>query len=395
MNNIQLIATTTFGLEAVVKHEVTQLGYDISYVENGKVVFNADELAICRSNLWLRSAERVRLIIGEFKATSFEELFENTKALPWSEWIPEDAQFPVEGKSVKSKLYSVPDCQAIVKKAVVESLKKTYKNQWFEETGAMFKIEVALLKDVATLTIDTSGAGLHKRGYRPLISGAPLKETMAAAMIQLSRWKPDRVLIDPFCGSGTIPIEAALIGKNIAPGINRNFASDEWPRVSKKLWSEARKEAHDLANYDQQLKIIGTDIDERMINIARKNAYEATVDTDIHFQTQPFNQIQSKKKYGYTIFNPPYGERLGDADEIKKLYREMGQVLKKLDTWSHYILTSYEDFEIDFGRKADKNRKLYNGNIKTYFYQYFGPRPPKAKAITIEGEANTENDVDA
>ena len=249
----------------------------------------------------------------------------------------------------------------------------------------------ALLKDVATLTIDTTGPGLHKRGYRPLISEAPLKETMAAAMIQLSRWKPDRILIDPFCGSGTIPIEAALIGKNIAPGINRNFVSEGWSRVPKQLWSEVRKEAHDLANYDQPIKIIGTDINEKMIQIARKNAYEAMVDTDIHFQTLPFDQLQSKKKYGYVICNPPYGERIGEENEVEQLYRQMGQVLKKLDTWSYYILTSYEDFEHVFGRKSDKNRKLYNGNIKTYFYQYYGPRPPR-NVIRQEqdGAENTE-----
>ncbi|OEF98461.1 THUMP domain-containing class I SAM-dependent RNA methyltransferase [Desulfuribacillus alkaliarsenatis] len=384
MATLELIATTTFGLEAVVKQEVANLGYEIISVENGKVVFKGDELAICRANIWLRSAERVRLKIGEFKATSFEELFEQTKALPWADWIPEEAEFPVEGKSVKSKLFSVPDCQAIVKKAVVESLKKNYKTEWFNETGPKFKIEVALLKDIATITIDTTGPGLHKRGYRPLISEAPLKETMAAAMIQLSRWKPDRTLIDPFCGSGTIPIEAALIGKNIAPGINRTFASEEWPRVKKDIWMKARKEAHDLANYEQEVRIIGTDIDERMIKIARKNAYEAMVDTDIHFQTMSFKELQSKKHYGYIICNPPYGERIGESAELEQLYRDMGQVFRSLDTWSYYILTSYEQFEQAFGKKADKNRKLYNGNIKTFFYQFFGPRPPHRKDLEHE-----------
>lgn len=392
MKTLELIATTTFGLESVVKHEVTKLGYEILSVENGKIVFAGDELAICRSNLWLRSAERVRLKIGEFKVSTFDELFEKTKALPWADWIPENAQFPVEGKSVKSKLFSVPDCQAIVKKAIVESLKKTHKVEWFEETGAMYKIEVALLKDIATLTIDTSGAGLHKRGYRPLISEAPLKETMAAAIIQLSRWHPDRLLIDPFCGSGTIPIEAALIGKNIAPGINRSFVSEEWIRVPKKLWMEARKEAHDLADYDRQLKIIGTDHDERIIRIARRNAEEADVAEDIHFQTLSFEQLQSKKKYGYIICNPPYGERLGDEDEVRALYKMMGQVLQKLDTWSHYILTSYEDFEYCFGKRADKNRKLYNGNIKTYLYQYAGPRPPRIQRVDSEQSSGTQHE---
>jgi putative N6-adenine-specific DNA methylase len=319
--------------------------------------------------------------MGEFRATTFDELFEKTKALPWSDWLPENAAFPVEGKSVKSTLFSVPDCQAIVKKAVVESLKKTYKRDWFEEQGPMYKIEVALLKDVATLTIDTSGPGLHKRGYRGLIGAAPLKETMAAAMILLSRWKPDRILMDPFCGSGTIPIEAALIGQNIAPGMNREFVSESWPTIPKTVWREARAETHDLARYDQKLEIIGTDIDDEILRVARRNAAEAGVEDQIHFQRMDVRDVRTKRKYGYLICNPPYGERLGDWKQISRLYRDMGEVFSALDTWSFYVLTSDEQFEKHFGRTASKKRKLYNGNIKVDYYQFFGPKPPRPAAV--------------
>ncbi|UYZ13829.1 class I SAM-dependent RNA methyltransferase [Brevibacillus sp. WF146] len=381
MQKVELIATATFGLEAVVAQEVRALGYEDVKVDNGKVTFTADISAIPRANLWLRTADRVRLKMGEFRATTFDELFEKTKALPWSDWLPENAAFPVEGKSVKSTLFSVPDCQAIVKKAVVESLKETYKRDWFEEQGPMYKIEVALLKDVATLTIDTSGPGLHKRGYRGLIGAAPLKETMAAAMILLSRWKPDRILMDPFCGSGTIPIEAALIGQNIAPGMNREFVSESWPTIPKTVWREARAETHDLARYDQKLEIIGTDIDDEILRVARRNAAEAGVEDQIHFQRMDVRDVRTKRKYGYLICNPPYGERLGDWKQISRLYRDMGEVFSALDTWSFYVLTSDEQFEKHFGRTASKKRKLYNGNIKVDYYQFFGPKPPRPAAV--------------
>ncbi|WP_047151036.1 THUMP domain-containing class I SAM-dependent RNA methyltransferase [Aneurinibacillus tyrosinisolvens] len=380
MSKVEIIATSTFGLEAVVAREVKQLGYENASVENGKVTFTADKLAICRANLWLRTAERIRLKIGEFKAVTFDELFEKTKALPWAEWLPVDAEFPVEGKSVKSTLFSVSDCQAIVKKAVVESLKKSYNKSWFDENGPLFKIEVALHKDIATLTIDTSGAGLHKRGYRRLISGAPLKETMAAAMIQLSYWNPDRPLHDPFCGSGTIPIEAALIGRNIAPGMNREFVSEDWPSIPKKLWQEARRETHDLAKYDRPLEITGTDIDGDIIIVARENAEEAMMEDAVRFRRLPVSGLRADEQYGCIICNPPYGERLGEKREIEQLYRMMGKTFSAMDTWSYYILTSYPEFESLFGKKADKNRKLYNGNIKSYYYQYYGPRPPRKEA---------------
>lgn len=381
MQKVELIATATFGLESVVAEEVKALGYTDVLVENGKVTFTADISAIPRTNLWLRTADRVRLKIGEFQATTFDELFEKTKALPWADWITEDAAFPVEGKSVKSTLFSVPDCQAIVKKAVVESLKKTYKRDWFDEQGPLYKIEVALLKDVATLTIDTSGPGLHKRGYRELIGTAPLKETMAAALIMLSRWKPDRVFMDPFCGSGTIPIEAALIGQNIAPGMNREFVSESWPTIPKSAWREARAETHDLARYDQKLEIIGTDMDEEILKIARVNAAEAGVDELIHFQRMDMRDIRTKKKYGYLICNPPYGERLGEWKQVSRMYGEMGKTFAALDTWSFYIITSDELFEEHFGRKASKKRKLYNGNMKVDYYQFFGPKPPRPSLI--------------
>jgi putative N6-adenine-specific DNA methylase len=377
MSKLDLIATSTFGLESVVAREVKELGYDRVTVENGKVTFSADESAICRANLWLRTADRIRLKVGEFRATTFDELFEKTKGLNWPDILPADAAFPVDGKSVQSTLFSISDCQAIVKKAVVESMKKRYKIERFGEEGPLYKIEVSVLRDVATLTIDTSGAGLHKRGYRAAGSGAPLRETLAAALILIARWQPSIALIDPLCGSGTIPIEAALIGQNIAPGINRNFVSEQWPLIPRQLWHEARRETHELADYDRKLDLSGTDISSDSIQIARRNAAEAGVDEQIHFQERPLSELSSKKKYGKIICNPPYGERLGSMKEVEKLYREMGRQFKTLDTWSYYILTAYEGFESLFGEKASKRRKLYHGNIRVQYYQYFGPRPPR------------------
>ncbi len=393
MTGVNLIATATFGLEALVAQEVKDLGYNQVTAENGKVTFSADWGAICRANLWLRTADRVRLKVGEFKATTFDELFEQTKALPWPELIPGDAGFPVEGKSIKSTLFSVPDCQAIVKKAVVESMKRKYKKEWFPERGPLYKIEVALLKDIATLTIDTSGPGLHKRGYRELASQAPLKETLAAALIILSRWRPDTVLMDPFCGSGTIPIEAALIGQNIAPGMNRKFVSESWPNIPVELWRQARKETRDLACYTRPLDIIGTDMDNKVIKLARQNASEAGVKELIHFQRLPLADVRSSKKYGKIICNPPYGERLGAQREVERLYKEMGQVFNRLDTWSFYILSAHPQFEKLYCRLATKKRKLYNGNIKVNCYQYFGPRPPrKLEMPTIGGFVHESNE---
>ncbi|MEW6661086.1 MAG: THUMP domain-containing class I SAM-dependent RNA methyltransferase [Bacillota bacterium] len=377
---IELIATATFGLEAVVAREVKELGYEDVKVENARVTFKADIEAICRTNLWLRSADRILIKMGEFPATTFEELFEKTKALPWADWIPGDGNFPVEGKSVKSKLYSVPDCQAIVKKAVVESMKRRYRRQWFEEKGPRYTIEVALLKDIATLTIDTSGPGLHKRGYRKLASAAPLKETLAAAMINLSYWNQDRLLLDPFCGSGTIPIEAALIGLNMAPGLNREFAAEKWPGIPPKLWQAARQEALDLVRSDINLDIRGTDMDKEVLSMARYHARQAGVESHIHWQQMPLAEVRTKQKYGCVICNPPYGERLKERSTVEGLYREMGQVFRPLDTWSFYVLTAHQGFEKLFGRRADKKRKLYNGRIECHYYQYYGPKPPRREA---------------
>lgn len=332
-------------------------------------------MALCRSNLWIRTAERIYVKIGEFTATTFEELFEGTKALHWEDWIPEDGRFPVEGYSIKSKLFSVSDCQAIVKKAVVERLKKKYKKEWFEENGATYKIKFSLMKDKVTLMIDTSGDGLHKRGYRVISNEAPLRETLAAAMIMLSFWKPDRPLIDPFCGSGTIPIEAAMIGINLAPGLKRQFVSEKWWRISNKLWKEAREEAVGAIKKDITLNIKGYDIDENAIKLSKDNARKAGVEKYITFENISLKDLKTDDKYGVIICNPPYGERMGKLKEVEKLYKEMGKVFKKLDTWSFYILTSHEKFEKLFGREASKKRKLYNGMLKAYYYQYYGPKP--------------------
>ncbi len=377
MSKIQLIATSAFGIEAVVGRELKKLGYMDQMMENGRVTITGDESDICRTNLWLRTADRILVKMGEFKALSFEELFEGTKALPWDEWIPENAEFPVEGKSIDSKLFSVPDCQAVVKKAVVDKLKQKYKKEWFEETGPKYKVEVSLLKDIATLTIDTSGTGLHKRGYRKLASGAPLKETLASALILLSWWNPDKALIDPFCGSGTIPVEAALIGLNIAPGLKRDFVSEGWPNIPAKLWKNAREEAFSLIKTNKELRIHGFDVDDEVMSLARYHAEEAGVDSYIHLQRMDMQDISSRHKYGCIITNPPYGERLGEMKEVEQLYRRMGQKFKSFDTWSYYIIASHPDFEKIFGRKADKKRKLYNGRLLCNYYQYFGPKPPK------------------
>ena len=377
MSKIQLIATSAFGIEAIVGRELNWLGYPDQMVENGRVTFAGDEEAICRSNIWLRCADRILVKMGEFKALSFDELFEGTKALPWDKWLPENAQFPVDGKSVDSKLSSVPDCQAIVKKAIVEKLKIKYKKQWFEEDGPLYRIEVGILKDMATLTIDTTGSGLHKRGYRTLTTGAPLKETLAAAMIMISRWKPDRVLIDPFCGSGTIPIEASLIANNIAPGSKRHFSAESWQQISAELWSKAREEAGDKIKRMPDIRIQGSDIDDEAISLARYHATQAGVAQNIHLQRMPVSDISSRYKYGFVICNPPYGERLGEMPEVEKLYRELGGIFKSFDTWSFYVITSHLRFESLVGRKADKKRKLYNGRILCNYYQFYGPPPPR------------------
>lgn len=367
----QLIATTTFGIEAVTARELKQLGYEDLKLENGKVHFEGDEMDIAIANTWLRTADRVLIKVAEFEALTFEELFEQTAAINWGEIIPVNGEMHVVGKSIKSTLFSVPDCQSIVKKAIVKSMERTYGQDWFDEDGPKYKIEVALLKDMVTLTIDTSGPGLHKRGYREEAGEAPLKETLAASLVLLSRWKSERILVDPFCGSGTILIEAAMIGYNIAPGLNRNFVCEEWPQFNQgdQIFEQVRDSAQ-KAKKDQLLRLYGYDIDGAVLKKARQNAANAGVSKAIEFHTMDFNKFSSKYKYAYLITNPPYGERLMDEEEVFKLNKKIGQLKRKLATWDFNILTSFSKFEKAFGREASKNRKLYNGRILTRYYQY-------------------------
>ncbi|MEI3596927.1 MULTISPECIES: THUMP domain-containing class I SAM-dependent RNA methyltransferase [unclassified Oceanobacillus] len=374
MQKVKLLATAAMGLESIVAMEVKQLGYEVE-VDNGKVIFEAPISAIPRCNLWLRTADRVKIIVGEFEAKTFDELFEGTKALNWENYIAEDGQFPVSGKSVKSTLYSVPDCQAIVKKAIAERLKLKYGMvSKMPETGALFKVEISLLNDVATLTLDTSGAGLHKRGYRVGQGEAPLKETLAAALVLLTNWKPDEPFIDPFCGSGTIPIEAALIGQNIAPGFNREFVSEKWSWIRSKFWDEALIEAEDLANYDQPLDITGSDISHKMIQAASENAIEAGLSDLVTWKQMQVADLSIQKENGYLVSNPPYGERLNERDEVIQMYNDLGQVMRNYPSWSVYIITAFETFEKQYGQQATKKRKLFNGFIQTNYYQYFGKK---------------------
>ena len=379
MKRIELIAPCHFGLEAVLKREIIDLGYDVSAVEDGRVSFWGDAEAICRSNIFLRTAERVLLKVGSFKALTYDELFENTKALPWEEYIPKDGKFWVaKAASVKSKLFSPSDIQSIMKKAMVNRLKEHYDVEWFEETGSSYPVRVFLMKDIVTIGIDTSGVSLHKRGYRQLSSKAPITETLAAALIMLTPWKKDRILVDPFCGCGTFPIEAAMIAANIAPGMNRSFLAEEWTNlIPKKLWYDTIDEANEMVNDDIQVDIQGYDIDGDVIKAARQNAKEAGVEHLIHFQERDVKELRHPKKYGFIITNPPYGERIEEKKNLPSLYKTFGESFKKLDSWSAFMITSFEDTERCFGRKADKNRKIYNGMLKTYFYQFNGPKPPK------------------
>jgi len=375
MDKLRLLATTTFGLEACAKREITALGFTDISVQDGRVDFSGGFEAIPKANLWLRTADRVMLIVGEFEATTFDELFEGTKALPWGDWITEDGKFTVTGKSVKSKLFSVSDCQAIVKKAVVERLKQKYSREWFPETGPEYKIQVGLLRDKATLSIDTTGPGLHKRGYRPAVSEAPIKETLAAALVDLSYFRRGRVLYDPFCGSGTIPIEAAMASKNIAPGLKRRFVSESWPQLDEKTWRETRQEARDAVSSDK-IELFGTDIDPDIIETARHNAKRAGVADCISFEAKNIFDITAlPSEYGVAIMNPPYGERLATMDEAAALYKRVGEIFRQNPNWSVCLLTSDEDFEKYYGKRADSKRKLFNGMIKTDYYQYHGKRP--------------------
>lgn len=374
-----LIATTTFGLEAVVREEIKKLGVRDSKIEvkNGRVEFPANKKLLCEANIWLRCAERVLLKVGEFHAHDFDQLYDGIKDLPWSRWLPENARFPVSATSVKSQLHSEPACQSVAKKAIVDNLAKKYGKEWFDEDGPLYQINLKLHKDQALLTIDTSGDGLHKRGYRELSTSAPLQETIAAGMIYLSRWHKDRNLIDPFCGSGTIPIEAALLGKNKAPGLERKFAAEKWPNISNEMWLEVREKAREEIIRDGEPRLImGTDRDKNVIGIARHHAQKAGVNDWIHLQKKDFSNFSTSRKYGYIICNPPYGERLSKRSEVEKLYKMMGEKFSELSTWSFYILTSHPKFEKIFGEKASKRRKLYNGGIECHYYQYYGPYPP-------------------
>ena len=381
MNMIELIAPCHFGLESVLKREVLDLGYEIASVEDGRVTFYGDMEALVRANIFLRTAERVLLKAGSFKASSFEELFDKTKALPWEQWIPADGKFWVaKASSIKSKLFSPSDIQSIMKKAIVKRLQEKYHIEWFQETGAEYPIRVFLMKDIVTIGIDTSGSSLHKRGYRETAGKAPISETLAAALIMLTPWKKDRILVDPFCGSGTFPIEAAMMAANIAPGMNRSFTAEKWNNlIPKKLWYEAINEANDLVDDSVEVDIQGYDIDKDMVRIARHNAREAGVDHLIHFQERAVKDLSHPKKYGFLITNPPYGERLEEKEALPDIYRALGDAYQQLDSWSAYLITSYEDTEKYMGRKADKNRKIYNGMLKTYYYQFLGPKPPRPK----------------
>ncbi len=380
MRRFELIAPCHFGLEALLKREINDLGYDITEVADGRVTFLGDEEALCRANIFLRTAERILIKIGSFHAETFEELFQGTKALPWEEYIPADGRFWVaKAASVKSQLFSPSDIQSIMKKAMVECLKEVYHVEWFPEDGDSFPVRAFLMKDEVMVGLDTTGDSLHKRGYRKLTAKAPIAENLAAALIMLTPWKAHRILVDPFCGSGTIPIEAAMMAANMAPGMHRHFTAEGWGHiVGEEVWRDAFEEAEDLVDMDVEPDIQGYDIDDDMVNIARANARLAGVEKLIHFQRRDVAQLSHPKKYGFLITNPPYGERMHDREELPKLYETIGKRFRELDSWSMYLISAYENAERYIGRKADKNRKIYNGMMKAYYYQYLGPKPPKA-----------------
>lgn len=378
MEKLELIAPCHFGLEAVLKREITDLGYEVAEVTDGKVSFYGDWAAVCYANVFLRTAERILVKAGSFHAESFEDLFQGTRAIPWEELIPKDGRFWVaKATSVKSRVFSPRDIQSIMKKAMVERMAAHYHLTQFPESGADYPVRVTILKDEVTVGIDTTGTSLHKRGYRLMTAKAPISETLAAALIMLTPWKKDRILVDPFCGSGTFPIEAAMMAAGIAPGMNREFLAEQWENlIPKKAWYDAVDDASSRIDDRIETDIQGYDIDGEVVRAARENARNAGVDHLIHFQQRPVSELRHPKKYGFVITNPPYGERLEDRKALPALYREIGQAFRGLDSWSEYIITSYEDAERYIGKKADKNRKIYNGMIKTYFYQYIGPKPP-------------------
>ena len=379
MKRFELIAPCHFGMESVLKKEIVDLGYDVSEVSDGRVTFLGDEEALCRANVFLRTAERILIKIGRFRAETFEELFQGTRELPWEEYIPENGKFWVaKAASVKSRLFSPSDIQRIMKKAMVERLKACYRINWFTEDGESFPVRVFLLKDEVTVGLDSTGESLHKRGYRKLTAKAPIAENLAASLIMLTPWRGDRILVDPFCGSGTFPIEAAMLAANMAPGMNRSFTAESWGHiVERKRWYDAVDEAGELVDLSVETDIQGYDIDDAMVTIARENARLAGVDKLIHFQRRAVADLSHPKKYGFLITNPPYGERLEDKTALPALYRTIGERFRVLDSWSLYLITAYEQAERDIGRKADKNRKIYNGMMKTYYYQFLGPKPPR------------------
>lgn len=378
MAKLDIIATATFGLEAVVKREIEALGYPVTASEDGRITYTGDERAVVKSNLWLRSADRVYIKLLEFEAKTFEELFQNTAGFFWEEWIPVDGKFTVVGTSVKSDLHSVPDCQSIIKKAIVTRMQGYYAQDWFEETGEHYPIRFSILKNKVLVLFDTSGVGLHKRGYRTYDVEAPIKETLASAMVSLSFFRPEKLLIDPLCGSGTIAIEAAMIGKNIAPGLSRSFAAESWGAIPKELWQEERKAAFEAINQEANIRIMASDVDKRAVEAARANASKAGVDDCITFTIAPINRLAVQEEYGLIITNPPYGERIGEQKDLNDIYRSLIGFYKENPTWSLFLITSDKSFEAKFGRPADRRRKLYNGRIETCYYQYHGQRPPKA-----------------
>lgn len=379
MKLFELIAPCHFGLEAVLKREIYELGYEITKVEDGRVFFEGDAEAICRANIFLRTAERVLLKVGQFHAETFEDLFQGIKKIPWEDYIPADGRFWVtKASSIKSKLFSPSDIQSIVKKAIVERMKEEYGLRWFEESGASYPLRLFLMKDEVTVAIDTSGDSLHKRGYRTMAGKAPITETLAAALLMLTPWNKERILVDPFCGSGTFLIEAAMMAANIAPGMRRSFTAQGWTNlIDAQLWQDTVEEAEELVDTDISVDIQGYDIDGDVVKVARDNARRAGVEHLIHFQQRPVSALNHPKKYGFIVSNPPYGERMEDKEALPELYSEMGEALQRLDSWSVYLISGYQDAERYIGRKADKNRKIYNGMLKTYFYQFLGPKPPK------------------
>ena len=388
MKKYELIVPCHFGMEAVLKREIIDLGYDVSEVTDGKVTFLGDEEAVARANVFLRTAERVLIKVGSFVATDYEALFQGTKAIPWEEFIPSDGKcWVAKAASVKSQLFSPSDIQRVMKKAIADRLQDVYRVNWLPETGEAFPLRVFLLKDQVTIGLDTTGESLHKRGYRKLTAKAPIAENLAAALIMLTPWNKDRILVDPFCGSGTIPIEAALMAANVAPGMHREFTAQNWDHlVGRRNWYDTLDEANELVDFNVDVDIQGYDLDNDMVSIARENAKLAGVEKLIHFQRRDVKDLSHPKKYGFIITNPPYGERLSEKKEMPALYQTLGERFRNLDSWSMYVISAYEDAERDIGRKADKNRKIYNGMMKTYYYQFMGPRPPKKAAVQTQGQ---------